>query len=87
MPYRVMDLNTLHHMGRSAGVDESARLEEALNTLENNGWAVLHVMDQRQLWDEEGSPAGTSEVAFVFHKPLTGKEVFDRYVASEPWKR
>jgi hypothetical protein len=69
MPYRVRDLDDLLHMGKEAGDDEPYRLQEALNLAEQDGWTLLHIMDQRQLWDAEGMPDGKSEVMFVFHKP------------------
>lgn len=65
MTYHVRSLDQLlSTVPVSAEVSQA--LEDALNTNARDGRELLHVIPQRQLWDDEGMPNGIGDLLFVF---------------------
>ena len=79
MAYRVE--NIMNIMANALGADDleeikefdnerdDEALEKGLNMLEDQGWTLVAVVEQRQSWSaSDGLPNGFMEQKFVFHK-------------------
>lgn len=71
MPYKVFDHSDLMEMSEAEGGNPS--LEDSMGQLEQQGYSLHSVMPNfAGQWGENHSK-------YIFYKPETGKEVFDRY--------
>lgn len=64
MPYRVTSVSELH-----ANAPVGDAIASHLNAMEAEGWTLVAVVPQQQLWDEDGNADGLSDGQLVLHRP------------------